>query len=148
MSDRLTMRLYEPVQAHKAIADAWKHARAWITAGHRLVLTVAPETRSDKQNRLLHAMLGDIAKQIEWAGKLRDAETWKRLLTAAWLRARNEHVEMLPAIDGHGIDIVFRRTSQLSRVECAELCDYIMAWCAENGVELRDARQWMDEVTA
>lgn len=25
--------------------------------------------------------------------------------------------------------------------------DYVMAWCAQNGVELRDARQWVDEET-
>jgi len=72
-------------------------------------------------------------------------QTWKRLLTAAWCRARNEHIEMLPALDGHGVDIVFRRTSQLSRAECAELCDYIGAWCAANGVKLKEARQWTDE---
>lgn len=113
----------------------------------RLVLEIKPETRSDKQNRLLHAMLGDIAAQVVWAGAKRDAEVWKRLLVAAWCRARREQVELLPALDGHGVDIVFRRTSQLTRGECAELCDFIQAWCAENGVELRDARQWVDEET-
>jgi (p)ppGpp synthase/HD superfamily hydrolase len=30
-------------------------------------------------------MLGDIARQVDWAGKKRDTDTWKRLLTAAWL---------------------------------------------------------------
>lgn len=38
-------------------------------------------------------------------------------------------------------------TSQLTRGECAELCDFIGAWCAENGVELRKARQWVDPDT-
>ncbi|MDE1918963.1 MAG: recombination protein NinB, partial [Sphingomonadales bacterium] len=71
----------------------------------------------------------------------------KRLLVAAWCRARREQVELLPALDGHGVDIVFRRTSQLTRGECAELCDFIQAWCAENGVELREARQWVDAET-
>ena len=36
------------------------------------------------------------------------------------------------------------RTSQLTRAECAELCDFIHAWAADNGVELHDARQWAD----
>ena len=80
-------------------------------------------------------MLGQIADQIEWGGKLRDVETWKRLLTAAWLRARGEDVEVLPAIDGSGVDVVFRRTSDLTRQECAELIDFVEAWCAEQGVE-------------
>ena len=40
------------------------------------------------------------------------------------------------------------RTSQLTRAECAELCDFIHAWAADNGVELRDARQWADAETS
>lgn len=148
MADRLVLRIYNAQQGHGAIQQAWAHAKGWLLAGgQRLVLEIKPETRSDKQNRLLHAMLGDIAAQVEWAGAKRDAEVWKRLLVAAWCRARREQVELLPALDGHGVDIVFRRTSQLTRVECAELCDFIGAWCAENGVELRDARQWVDEET-
>ena len=143
----LTSHLREPVSAHKAFEHAWRHAKSMMMAGHRLILEIKPESRSGKQNRLLHAMLSDIARQKEWAGAMRDLETWKRLLTAAWCRARNEHVEMLPAVDGHGVDIVFRRTSQLTRAECCELCDYIAAWCAEAGVELRDAQQWIDPET-
>ena len=146
--NRLVLRLYNAQQGHQAIQQAWAHAKGWLLAGgQRLVLEIKPETRSDKQNRLLHAMLGDIAAQVEWAGAKRDAEVWKRLLVAAWCRARREQVELLPALDGHGVDIVFRRTSQLTRGECAELCDFIGAWCAENGVELREARQWVDAET-
>lgn len=108
-------------------------------AGHRLVLEVRPEKRSDAQNRLLHACLSEISKQVEWAGCKRDVDTWKRLLTAAWLRARGEPIEMLPALDGHGVDIVFRRTSQLTKAECAELSEFVMSWAAERGIVLMEA---------
>ena len=134
MNDRITLSMWEPVQAKQAINAAWMHAKALLFAGHRLVVEVRPETRSDAQNRLLHACLGEISKQVEWAGAKRDVDTWKRLLTAAWLRARGDHVEMLPALDGHGVDIVFRRTSQLTKAECAELSEFVMAWAAEHGV--------------
>lgn len=40
---------------------------------------------------------------------------------------------MLPAVDGHGVDIVFRRTSELTRSECAELIEFVLAWSAERG---------------
>lgn len=133
---RLTLQLWEPVQAHRALMHAWVNAKALLLAGHRLVLEIRPETRSDAQNRLLHACLSDISRQVEWAGAKRDVDTWKRLLTAAWLRARGDQVELLPAIDGHGVDIVFRRTSQLSRSECAELSEFVMAWAAGQGVAL------------
>jgi hypothetical protein len=92
------------------------------------------ETRSSAQNRILHARIGDIAKQKEWAGAQRDTDTWKRLLTAAWLRTRGEPVEFLPAIDGHGVDVVFRRTSTLTTAECTELADYILAWGDGEGI--------------
>ena len=111
-------------------------------AGHRLVLEVRPEKRSDAQNRLLHACLGEIAKQVEWAGAKRDVDTWKRLLTAAWLRARGEPIEMLPALDGNGVDIVFRKTSQLSKAECAELSEFVMAWAAERGIYMPAPEGW------
>lgn len=142
MPDRFTARLWNAQQGHQAIEAAWGYAKPLLLAEHRLVLEVRPETRSDKQNRLLHAMLGDIAAQLEWAGAKRDLEVWKRLLTAAWLRARGESVEILPALDGHGVDVVFRRTSKLTRAECAELCDFIAAWAVDRGVEFRDAQQW------
>jgi hypothetical protein len=52
-------------------------------------------------------MLGDIARQVEWAGKKRDTDTWKRLLTAAWLRARGESVERCRRLMGTGLTWCF-----------------------------------------
>src|SRR5574341_658834 len=128
--------LRDAQQGHGAIMQAWSQAKPWLRAGHRLELEIRQERRSSEQNALLHALIGEISKTIEWAGKKRESETWKRLLTAAWLRARGESVEVLPAIDGHGVDVVFRRTSSLTVKECAELIDYITAWAAEHGVHL------------
>ena len=126
---------HNPQQAHAAMThQIWPQLKAMLTAGHRMVLTLKPETRSLKENALLHALLTQISKQKEWAGEKRDVETWKRLITAAWCRARGEHVEMLPALDGHGVDIVFRRTSQLTRAECAELIEFLYAWGAQAGI--------------
>ena len=142
MSERITLPLINPVQAHQAIEAAWRHAKALLMAGHRLTLEVRPEKRSDAQNRLLHACLSEISKQIEWAGAKRDVDTWKRLLTAAWLRARGEGVEVLPAIDGHGIDVVFRHTSKLTKAECAELSEFVMAWAAERGIVIHAPDGW------
>jgi hypothetical protein len=135
MTDRTMVRCWEPVQAHKALTtQVWPLVKAHLMAGRRMVIEAREETRSLAENAMLHALLTQISKQVEWAGKKRDVETWKRLLTAAWTRARGEHIEMLPALDGHGVDIVFRRTSQLTKAECAELIEFVLAWAAENGV--------------
>ena len=130
-----SMLMHSPQQAHQAIAQyIWPEVKAHVMAGRRVTVEVREEKRSDKENRLLHALLGHIAKTQEWAGKRRDIETWKRLLTAAWCRAIGDQVELLPALDGHGVDIVFRRTSQLTRKECADLIEFIFAWGAQNDI--------------
>lgn len=126
--DRLTATLWNPQQGHGAIQQAWAHAKAMLMAGHRLTLEIKPEKRNLPQNARLHARLTEIAAKHEWAGQRRDVEVWKRLLTAAWLRARGESVEILPAVDGHGVDVVFRRTSDLTKAECGELMEFIDAW--------------------
>ena len=137
--EKITLKLWSPTQAAKDLPGVWAWIKAMTVAGNRLVLEVRPEKRSDAQNRLLHACLSEISKQVEWAGCKRDVDTWKRLLTAAWLRARGEPIEMLPALDGHGVDIVFRRTSQLTKAECAELSEFVMSWAAERGIVLMEA---------
>jgi hypothetical protein len=113
---------------------AWERCKPMLIAGHKLVLTVEEERRNLDQNALLHALLNDVAEQCEWGGRKWDTDDWKRLLTAGWLRARKESPVMVPAIDGQGFDVLYRRTSQLSKAECAELIDYIQAWAAERGI--------------
>ena len=99
------------------------------------VVTVSDPTRSGEQNNLLHALLTEVAARMEWAGKRHDVETWKRLLVSAWCRAEGKQMEILPALDGHGVDIVPARTSKLSKSECTSLIDYVHCWMAENEVE-------------
>lgn len=136
MSERLIASLYSERQGWGVINDAWRQCREALRAGRRLSLEIKPERRNLPQNAKLHALLSEIADKTEWAGKKRDCETWKRLMVAAWCRARGEAVELLPAIDGHGVDIVFRRTSELDKAECAELIEFVTAWAVQNGIEL------------
>lgn len=110
--------------------------QAILEAPDGYAVSIKPKNRSLEQNAKLHALIQEIAQKIEWVGKKQEVETWKRLLTAAWLRARGEPVEMLPAIDGHGVDIVFRRTSDLTVPEMIELIEYIQAWAIEQGINV------------
>ena len=135
MTDRLSIRLQNPQQAHKDIKEVvWPLAKANLIAGRKMVLELRQETRSLAENALLHALLMQISAQIEWAGQKQTPEVWKRLFTAAWLRARGEQIETLPALDGQGVDVVFRHTSKLTRAECAELIEFIQCWAAEHGI--------------
>jgi hypothetical protein len=124
--------LHNAQQGHEVLKRIWPEVKSMLMAGHRLELSITPERRNNEQNALLHCLLTEIADTREWAGRKRDAEVWKRLLTAAWCRANGESVEILPALDGHGVDVVFRRTSSLTKAECADLITFIQAWVAES----------------
>jgi hypothetical protein len=124
-----------PVDAHKVYAGPLRELlKAHAVAGNRVEVAVKLCKRSNDQNRKLHAMLGEIADQVEWAGAKRDTDTWKRLMVAAWCRATGETVEFLPAIDGKGVDIVFRHTSEMTKAEVSDLIEFVYAWGADAGV--------------
>jgi hypothetical protein len=127
--------LYNAHQGHEVLERLWHWAKPRLIAGHRLSLSVGEEKRNLPQNAKLHATIAEIARQKEWAGKRWDSEVWKRLLIAAWCRTRNEAPIIVPALDGHGIDAVYRRSSELTKAECSELLEFVLAWCAQNGVE-------------
>lgn len=131
MSEKQTFKLVHATARARA-------AGAVKQAPDGYVVTVGPPSRSGDQNAMLHAWLSEIAATIEWAGAMRDVETWKRLLVASWLRARGESIEILPALDGFGVDVVFRRTSEMNRNEFSELCEYVIAWATEKGMTHHD----------
>jgi len=126
-----TTTLHNPQEAHQTLQRLWGWLKPRLLQGQRITLSVEEERRNLSQNALLHATLQDIAARREWAGRKWEPEVWKRLLTAAWMRARGEQVLCVPALDGHGVDVVFQRTSKLSKAQMAELIDFIQAWDAQ-----------------
>lgn len=113
-------------------AEARRRAAQYVAeAPDGWTVRVAAPRRNADINAALHAMLGEIAERVEWAGKRWDIETWKRLLVAAWSRATGESSMFLPALDGQGVDVVFRRTSQMTQAEVRDLLAFIEAWRAE-----------------
>ncbi len=139
MSDKLTITLYEPQQAHLVLSSqVWPRLKAYLMAGTRMVIELRHEKRSDPQNRLLHAALADISQQVEWMGKKLSVEVWKRLCMASWLREKKEQPMLIPALDGNGFDVIFERTSKLSTTQCSELVEWCFAFGAEHEVKFRD----------
>ena len=130
--DALSIDLHSRQQAWNAIKErVFPFIAGALQGGGQWVLTITRRKRSAEHSARLHAMLGWLSKNVQWAGEYRSIDHWKRLTVAAWERARGESVEYLPALDGRGIDIVFRRTSEMSGRDMAELIEWIFAWCAE-----------------
>lgn len=139
MGETFEIELHNRQQAWAAMnAQLFPHLKAVLQGDHRYTLTVKPMKRSTEANARLHAMLGWLAKNVKWAGKHQSIDHWKRLATAAWLRAKGEAVEVLPALDGHGVDLVYAATREMSGKQVGELMEWIEFWAADQGFDLPD----------
>ncbi len=98
------------------------------------VVEVKEKTRTLEQNALLWALLTDVANQVEWYGKKLPTESWKDIFTAA-LRKN----EVVPNLDGTGFVVLGQRTSTMGKAEFSELCELILAFGAERGVEFEES---------
>jgi len=146
MTDRLTLRLWSPVQAAKDLPGVWQWIKAMLVAGHRLTLEAKPETRSDAQNKLLHALIGDVAKQKEWMGKKLPPEAWKVLFVSGHSVATKEGAELVPGLELEYVNIR-EATSRMSKSRLSSLVEYIYAWGSTNGVIWTESSmQWRDDL--
>lgn len=103
-----------------------KHAIDDAPDGHRV--QIAEPTRNLEQNDKLQALCREASATREWAGMKLDVDEWRHLFMAAWMRANKMQFRMLPAIDGHGMDIIYHRTSKLSVSQMSDLISYVEAW--------------------
>ena len=134
--DKLAFKLYDPVQAHKAITHAFQTIKPWLFAGHRLKLTIEPENRSLDQNAKFHAICSDLGRSsLEWAGKKRRVEEWKVLLVSGHAAATKEGAEMVPGLEGEFVNLR-ESTARMSRARSSSLIEYALAFCAAHDVEL------------
>ena len=95
------------------------------------------EVRTQGQNGAFHMLCSEIDTQLDWprgSGNKIGILPWKRLLIAAWERVNDRPAEIYPALDGKGFDVVYRRSSRLSKKEMGDLLHFANAWAAENGV--------------
>ncbi len=116
-------------QAHRHVAAA--------PAGS--VVEIKPPGRTLPQNKRLHAMLTDVARQVEWAGAKRNPEAWKDIFTAA-LRSANHGLDVVPGING-GFVLLGMHTSRMTKAELGDLMTLIEAFGAEHGVQFTDGHE-------
>lgn len=130
---------YNPQQAHAAMTrQIWPQLKAMLTAGHRMVLTLKPETRSLAQNARLWAMLTDISHQVDWYGRKLSPEEWKHVFSASLKKQ-----DVVPGLDG-GFVVLGLSTSKMTKAEMSDLQMLMEAFGAQQGVKF-SAPDWADE---
>jgi hypothetical protein len=125
------------ILAHDIARRCAVAAVAEAPAGY--VVTVAEPTRTSEQNAKFHAICSDLAKsQLTWAGKRRNAASWKVLLVSGHAVATKEGADIVPGLEGEFVNIR-ESTALMSKRRGASLIEYALAFCAENGVALSEA---------
>ena len=146
---RLTARLINAQQAYAWWGANWPSIKAWLMAGHRLRITIAPETRSTEQNAMLHSIFADFARSgIQFHGKPRTEEQWKVLLISGHSVATKQGAEMLPGIEGEYVNIR-ESSAQMSVARMTSLIDYAHAFGNTVGVQFSRTslgRDWPEEM--
>lgn len=127
-----TYTLHNPQQAADIAARMLEHARPHLIAGQRLVVTVAPETRTLAQNALLWAALTDVSEQVVWHGRRLQPAEWKHVFSASLKRQ-----DVVPGLDG-GFVVLGQSTSAMTKRELGDLIDLIHAFGAQHGVEFTE----------
>jgi len=137
MSGRLSITCFNAQQAHVAMtAQIWPLLKSMVMAGHRMVLAIRPETRTEAQNRLMWPLLAAFANQLEWPinGKMTkiDADDFKDILSAAF---KGETVRLAMGLNG-GVVLLGQRTSKFTKAQFSEWIEFLYATAADRGVKL------------
>ena len=104
-----------------------------------VTIRITDYKRNLDQNARLHAMLGDIARQVKWCGKTLKPEQWKVLLISGHAVATKQPADIVPGIEGEFVNI--RESRAEMRVgRMASLIAYVMAWATGQGVRFTDGR--------
>jgi hypothetical protein len=132
MAERYLMALHQPTQAHQAMSMAWmEYIKPMLIAGHKLDVSIKPETRTDAQNRRLWSLLTDLSRQVDWYGQKLTPDEWKDVMTAALKKER-----VVPGING-GFVVLGQRTSKMTIKEMIELQELIEAFGADKSVRFK-----------
>lgn len=131
---KLILPLFEPMQAHKALAYVWRQVKPHLVAGHRLQIEVKPERRSTEQNARMWAMLTDVSEQVNWYGKKLSPEDWKHVFSSSLRK-----LDVVPNLDGTGFVALGLSTSQMTKAEMSDLMELMAAFGSESGVHWSDS---------
>lgn len=98
--------------------------------------------RSGGQNKLYHAIIGQIAVQAAHLGSRWDAEAWKRLLTHKWAKDTGRPTgQVVQSLDGDDIVTLGIQTRLFSKEDALDFTEFLLHWCAENGVSIEEKNQ-------
>jgi len=142
MARLFTIKSYEYQRA--IMAALWDHVSEAIHSGG-LDITVAKESKTRAQEQRYHAMMNDIAKQVEFDGKKFSAKVWKvklkdqfehELIALGTPLSKPGSVTM--SIDGLRVVQIPPESKEFRKGEASDYIEYLFSFGAQSGVEWSD----------
>jgi len=128
-------------QAQALMNNLWPKVKESLKSGKKLTLEIKQQSKTREQEKKYHAILGEIAQQSKHMGAKWDAEDWKRLLVDKFLRETGfKDSPIIPNLDGTGIVQLGFQTRNFSKEHASEFVEFLLAWCADNGIELKEEK--------
>ena len=130
----------DPLTGIQQIRAAWEKMKPALESGMVLTVEIKQENRSLEQNSMYHSIIHQIAKQARHLGSTWDAESWKRLLVDAYTREQwsGTSGQVIPNLTGDGIVQLGLQTRKFTKQQASEFTEWLMAWAAQNGVEIHE----------
>ena len=128
-------------QAQALMSNLWPKVREALVYGKKLTLEIKQQNKSREQEEKYHAIIGDIAKQAQHMGSKWDAETWKRLLCDKFVREIGLSSQIMANLDNDGLIQLGFQTRKFTKEQASEFVEFLLAWCANNGIELNDTQK-------
>lgn len=113
--------------------------------GGPVEITVQRPSKSRDQERLYHALIGDIARTVEVQGRKYDADVWKALLVDMFTQEMQDQGtplahpgRVVPSLDGMRTVTVRSSTRRFRKQEASDFIEFLYSWGAENGATFSD----------
>ena len=100
---------------------------------------MTPEQRSTQQNKLMHAIIGQIAAQAKIHGSRWSAESFKRFLIDQWAHENGEMdsvSKVMPSIDGQRVVQLGLQSRRFTKEQAISFTEWLLYWANTNGVNI------------
>lgn len=117
--------------ARAIMANTWGIVQSILASDKNAVVTVAEETRTLAQNRLMWEMLDEVSQQVDWYGKKLTTHAWKCVFSASLKKQ-----DVVPGLHGDFV-VIGESTSNMTVREMTDLIELMSAFGAEKGVRFK-----------
>ena len=133
MSDGATILLIGPETRRAACELVQQAPQGWM-------VRIGEPPRTLEQSSRFWATCRDVARSsATWDGERQTKQAWHDLFLSGWLIAtrRQRPPRLMLGLEGERICLI-PHSRDLSEREMSEVLDYIGAWCAGNGIPLKE----------